>query len=113
MRGAFISTVCGGRCRQGHLANKHSSFETRYYVGLNPEDALRLPPKKPTMRTMRHACITLNNDAGVPRELIRAITGHQLDTIDRVLKSTRPVTAGQAAAALNIRLAYEAAGRSA
>ena len=40
------------------------------------------PTKKLTMRTMRHTCITLNHDAGVPRELIRAITGHELDTID-------------------------------
>jgi integrase len=64
-------------------------------------------PKKLTMRTMRHTCITLNHDAGVPRELIRAITGHELDTIDQVLKCYAAVTADQAAAALNIRLAYE------
>ena len=62
------------------------------------------------MRTMRHTCITLNHDAGVPRELIRAITGHELDTIDQVLKCYAAVTADQAAAALNIRLAYEARG---
>jgi hypothetical protein len=55
----------------------------------------------------------LNHDAGVPRELIRAITGHELDTIDQVLKCYAAVTADQAAAALNIRLAYEAEGRSA
>jgi hypothetical protein len=51
--------------------------------------------------------------SGVPRELIRAITGHELDTIDQVLKCYAAVTADQAAAALNIRLAYEAEGRSA
>jgi hypothetical protein len=95
------------------LAKKHESFQTRYYVGLDPQDALRLPTKKLTMRTMRHTCITLNHDAGVPRELIRAITGHELDTIDQVLKCYAAVTADQAAAALNIRLAYEAEGRSA
>ena len=44
------------------------------------------------MRTMRHTCITLNHDASVPRELIRAITA---------------VTADQAAAALDIRLRHE------
>lgn len=42
------------------LAKKHASFETRYYVGLDPKDALRLPTNKLTMRTMRHTCITLN-----------------------------------------------------
>ena len=92
---------------------QHPHFETRYYVGADPKDPLRLPTKKLTMRTMRHTCITLNHDAGVPRELIRAITGHELDTIDQVLKCYAAVTADQAAAALNIRLAYEAAGRSA
>ena len=90
------------------LAKEHPHFETRYYVGADPEDPLRLPTKKLTMRTMRHTCITLNHDAGVPRELIRAITGHELDdTIDQVLKCYAAVTADQAAAALNIRLAYE------
>ena len=37
---------------------------------------------------MRHTCITLNHDAGLPRELIRAITGHELDTIDQVLRGS-------------------------
>jgi hypothetical protein len=95
------------------LAKKHPSFETRYYVGFDPEDPLRMPTKKSTMRTMRHTCMTLNHDAGVPRELIRAITGRELDTIDQVLNCYAAVTADQAAAALNIRLAYEAEGRSA
>jgi hypothetical protein len=68
------------------LNKQHPYCETRYYVGADPEDPLRLPTKKLTMQTMRHTCITLNHDAGVPRELIRAITGHELDTIDQVLK---------------------------
>jgi integrase len=59
------------------------------------------------MRTMRHTCITLNHDAGVPRDLIRAITGHEVDTIDEVLKCYAATTAEQAATALNIRMAYE------
>jgi hypothetical protein len=95
------------------LAKKNANFETRYYVGLDPKDPLQLPTKNLTMRAMRHTCITLNHDAGVPRELIRGITGHELDTIDQVLKCYAAVTADQAAAALNIRLAYEAEGRSA
>jgi hypothetical protein len=65
------------------------------------------------MRTTRHTCITLNRDAGVPRKLIRGITGQELNTIDQVLKCYAAVTADQAAAALNIRPAYEAEGRSA
>ena len=71
----------------------------RYYVGLDPKDALRLPTNKLTMRTMRHTCITLNHDAGVPRELIRDITGCELETIDQVLKCCATVIADQAAAA--------------
>jgi integrase len=89
------------------LAKERPAFPTRYYVGLDA-DPLSLPTGKLTMRTMRHTCITLNHDAGVPRELIRAITGHELDTIDEVLKCYAAVTADQAAAALTIRLAHEA-----
>ena len=74
------------------LAKKHPSSETRYYVGLDPEDPLRLPAKKLTMRTKRHTCIMLNHDASVPRDLIRTITGHELDTIDQVLKCYAAVT---------------------
>jgi hypothetical protein len=47
----------------------------------------------------------------VPRELIRAIPGRELDTIDELLMSYAAVTADQAAAALDIRLAHEAAAR--
>ena len=90
------------------LAKEHPAFETRYYAGHDSANPLSLPTSKLTMRTMRHTCITLNHDAGVPRELIRAITGHELDTIDQVLKCYAAVTADQAAAALNIRMAYEA-----
>jgi uncharacterized protein YfbU (UPF0304 family) len=43
----------------------------------------------------------------VPRELIRAITGHELDTIDEVLKCYAAVTVDQGASALSIRLDYE------
>ncbi|MGD9880370.1 enoyl-CoA hydratase/isomerase family protein [Reyranella sp.] len=39
--------------------------------------------------------------------LTNRVTGHELDTIDQVLKCYAAVTADQAAAALNIRLAYE------
>jgi len=90
------------------LSKDHPHFATRYYAGVDPSDPLRLPTRKLTMRTMRHTCITLNHDAGVPRELIRAITGHELDTIDEVLKCYAAVTADQAATALSIRLAHEA-----
>jgi hypothetical protein len=39
------------------LEKKHPHFATRYYVSVDPEDALRLPTKMLTMRTMRHTCI--------------------------------------------------------
>lgn len=93
---------------RAQLAKAHPNFPTRYYVGLDPADPLRLPTAKLTMRTMRHTCITLNHDAGVPRDLIRAITGHEVDTIDEVLKCYAAVTADQAAAAIDLRLAHEA-----
>lgn len=103
---AFRDAFNGLRDR---LTKDRPHFSTRYYVGLDPTDPLRLPTASLTMRTMRHTCITQNHDAGVPRELIRAITGHELDTIDEVLKCYAAVTADQAAAALNIRLQHEAA----
>ena len=65
------------------------------------------------MRTMRHTCLTLNHDAGVPRELIQSMTGHEFDRIDQVLKCYAAVTADQAAAAFSIRPACEAEGWSA
>jgi hypothetical protein len=103
---AFRDAFNGLRDR---LTKDRPHFSTRYYVGLDPTDPLRLPTASLTMRTMRHTCITQNHDADVPRELIRAITGHELDTIDEVLKCYPAVTADQAAAALNIRLQHEAA----
>ena len=36
---------------------------------------------------MRHTCITLNRDAGVPRDLIRSITGHEVETIVNTAKA--------------------------
>lgn len=99
--------VAAARATACHLAKKRSCFETRYYVGLNPEDALRLPTKNLTMRTTRHTCITLNHDAGAPRELIRAITGHEPDAIDQVLNCYAAVTADQAAAAPTWRIEHE------
>jgi len=90
------------------LSAKHPAFATNYYVGIDPANPLQLPTDKLTMRTMRHTCITLNHDAGVPRELIPSITGHELATIDEVMKCYNARTADQAAAALTIRLAHEA-----
>lgn len=90
------------------LAIQHPSFATRYYVGLDPDDPLRLPTARLTMRTMRHTCITLLHDAGVPRELIASITGHELREIDEVMKCYAASTADQAAVALNMRIAHEA-----
>jgi hypothetical protein len=55
----------------------------------------------------------LNHHAGAPRELIRAITDHEVDTIDQALDVLRGGNSDQAATALNIRLAHEAEGRSA
>ena len=52
--------------------------------------------------------MTLNHDAGVPRELISSITGHEPANIDAVLAHYTARTADQAAAALNMRVAHEA-----
>jgi hypothetical protein len=92
------------------LMVKHPFFPTRYYVGIDPNDPLRLPTAMLTMRTMRHTCVTLNHDAGVPRELISAITGHEPANIDAVLAHYTARTADQAAAALSMRVAHEAKG---
>jgi integrase len=92
------------------LTKRQSRFPTRYYVGIDPSDPLSLPTEKLTMRTMRHTCVTLNHDAGVPRELISSITGHEPKSIDEVLAHYTARTADQAATALNMRLAHEAKG---
>lgn len=89
------------------LTKKHPAFATRYYVGLLPNDPLRLPTPLLTVRTLRHTCITLNHDAGVSRDLMPAITGHEPKTIDEVLAHYRARTADQAAAALELRVAHE------
>jgi len=51
-----------------------------------------------------------NHNAGVPRELISSITGHEPKRIDDVLAHYTARTADQAATALNMRLAHEAKG---
>ena len=61
---------------------------------------------------MRHTCVTLNHDAGVPRELISAITGHEPANIDAVLAHYTARTADQAATALSMRVAYEEKARN-
>ena len=90
------------------LMKDHPFFATRYYVGIDPADPLRLPTSQLTMRTMRHTCVTLNHDAGVPRELISSITGHEPANIDAVLAHYTARTADQATTALNMRVAHEA-----
>jgi hypothetical protein len=67
------------------LVKRQPFFPTRYYVGIDPADLLRLPTSMLTMRTMRHTCVTLNHDAGVPRDLISSITGHEPANIDAML----------------------------
>jgi hypothetical protein len=79
-----------------------------YYVGLVDGDPLAVPTSKLTIRTMRHTCVTLNFDAGVPPNLIGGITGHSPDKINDILAHYRARTADQAAAALELHMAHEA-----
>ena len=95
------------------LVLKYGSFATRYYVGLVDGDPLAVPTAELTMRTMRHTCVTLNFDAGVPSNLIGGITGHSPDEINDILAYYRARTADQAAAALELRMAHEAKGATA
>ena len=90
------------------LEQEHGCFATRYYVGLVNGDPLAVPTSKLTIRTMRHTCLTLNFDAGVPPNLIGGITGHSPDEINDILAHYRARTADQAAAALELRMAHEA-----
>jgi hypothetical protein len=78
----------------------------------DPADPLRLLTSMLTMRTIRHTCVILNHDAGVPRDLIASITGHEPANIDAVLAHYTARTADQAATALNMRVAHEAQKRS-
>jgi hypothetical protein len=68
---------------------------------------MRIPTDWLTMRTLRHTCITALHDAGCVREQIRAITGHTIASINEVLDRYTKLTADQAGAALEKRLAYE------
>jgi integrase len=92
------------------LSKKYPTFPARYYVGLIEGEPLALPTSALTMRTMRHTCVTLNFDAGVPPNLIRGITGHTDNEINDILKHYRARTADQAEAALKLRVAHEAKG---
>lgn len=68
---------------------------------------MRIPTAWLTMRTLRHACITALHDAGCVREQIRAITGHTIASINEVLDRYTKLTADQAGAALERRLAHQ------
>lgn len=94
------------------LLEEYGSFETRYYVGLIEGEPLRVPTNKLTMRTMRHTCVTLNADAGVPPHLIGSITGHSQNEIDEILAYYRARTADQAKAAIEMRLEHEKKAQS-
>lgn len=89
------------------LEKQYGTFATRYYVGLVNDDPLCVPTNKLTMRTMRHTCVTLNADAGVPPHLIGGITGHSQKDIDDILAYYKARTAEQAAEALEMRMAHE------
>lgn len=77
-------------------------------MGLIEGDPLALPSAELTMRTMRHTCVTLCFDAGIPPDLIGGITGHSLDEINDILAHYRARTADRAAAALQLRIDHEA-----
>jgi hypothetical protein len=72
-----------------------------------PDDPLRIPTSWPTMRVLRHTCITALHDDGCIREQIRAITGHTIASINEVLDRYTKLTADQAGAALAKRPAHE------
>ena len=68
---------------------------------------MRIPTAWLTMRTLRHTCITALHDAGCVPEQIRAITGHTIASINEVRDRYSKLTADQAGAALERRLAHE------
>ena len=92
---------------RGELAERHESFPTTYAVKHYSSDPMRIPTAWLTMRTLRHTCITALHDAGCVREQIRAITGHTIASINEVLDRYTKLTADQAGAALERRLAHE------
>jgi len=94
---------------RAELAKRHESFATRYAVKHYPADPMRVPTAWLTMRVLRHTCITALHDAGCVREQIRAITGHTIASINEVLDRYTKLTADQAGAALERRLAHEGA----
>jgi hypothetical protein len=90
---------------RGELAKRQESFPTKYAVKHYPADPMRIPTSSLTMRTLRHTCITALHDAGCVREQIRAIAGHTIASINEVLDRYTKLTADQAGAALERRLA--------
>ncbi len=92
---------------RGELAKRHESFATNYAVKHYAGDPMRIPTAWLTMRTLRHTCITALHGAGCVREQIRAITGHTIASINEVLDQYTKLTADQAGAALQRRLAHE------
>lgn len=92
---------------RAELAKRHESFPTKYAVKHYSGDPMRIPTAWLTMRTLRHTCITALHDAGCVREQIRAITGHTIASINEVLDRYTKLTADQAGAALERRLAHE------
>ncbi len=92
---------------RNELVKRHQSFPTTYAVKHYAGDPMRIPTAWLTMRTLRHTCITALHDAGCVREQIRAITGHTIASINEVLDRYTKLTADQAGAALERRLAHE------
>jgi hypothetical protein len=92
---------------RGELATRHESFPTTYAVKHYAADPMRIPTSWLTMRTLRHTCNTALHDAGCVREQIRSITGHTIASINQVLDRYTKLTADQAGAALERRLAHQ------
>ncbi len=92
---------------RAELAKRHEGFPTKFAMKHYPGDPMRMPTAWLTMRTLRHTCITALHDAGCVREQIRAITGHTIASINEVLDRYTKLTADQAGAALERRLAHE------
>lgn len=89
------------------LAAERPHFRTNYFVDRVPGHPLALPTRDLTVRTLRHTCVTLNFDAGVPADAIGGLTGHTTQEVHQILKHYRRRTADQAKTALLLRLDHE------
>lgn len=88
------------------------SFETDWLVAgraNHDADALTIYTAELIFKDLRHTAVLRLSEAGVPINLICSISGHTPESVHRIIKTYLVNSRRQAAQAISMRLAYEAA----